>query len=50
MQAIESAGWLAHGGWISIETSRDDQVDPRDLLIETVRDVGRARLTLLRKP
>ncbi len=50
VQAIESAGWLAHGGWISIETSRDDQVDPRDLLIETVRDVGRARLTLLRKP
>lgn len=48
VSAVEQAGWLAPGGWMSIETSRDDQVDPGALTIDTVRDVGRARLTLLR--
>jgi 16S rRNA (guanine966-N2)-methyltransferase len=48
--AVEAAGWLAPGGWMSIETARDDTVDPNHLVIEAVRDVGRARLTLLRSP
>jgi 16S rRNA (guanine966-N2)-methyltransferase len=47
--AVSKADWLAPGGWMSVETSRDDSVDPGDLQIETVRDVGRARLTLLRR-
>ena len=46
---VTKADWLAPGGWLSIETSRDDTVDPGDLIVETVRDVGRARLTLLRR-
>jgi len=46
--AVTNAGWLAPGGWMSVETSRDDIVDPLTLEVETVRDVGRARLTLLR--
>lgn len=50
VQAVESAGWLAPGGWMSVETSRADEVDPGNLVIDSVRDVGRARLTLLRKP
>jgi 16S rRNA (guanine966-N2)-methyltransferase len=45
---VTNAGWLAPGGWMSVETSRDDIVDPLTLEVETVRDVGRARLTLLR--
>ena len=49
VNAVEQAGWIAPGGWVSIETSRGDQVDPGALTIDTVRDVGRARLTLLRK-
>jgi 16S rRNA (guanine966-N2)-methyltransferase len=48
--AVLDAGWLAPGGWLSIETTRGDCVDPRDLTIDTSRDVGRARLTLLRRP
>jgi 16S rRNA (guanine966-N2)-methyltransferase len=48
-KAVEQAAWLASGGWMSVETSRDDQVDPGALIIDAVRDVGRARLTLLRK-
>jgi 16S rRNA (guanine966-N2)-methyltransferase len=49
VKAVEQAAWLASGGWMSVETSRDDQVDPGALIIDAVRDVGRARLTLLRK-
>ena len=50
VQAVESAGWLAPGAWMSVETSRADEVEPGTLVIDAVRDVGRARLTLLRKP
>jgi 16S rRNA (guanine966-N2)-methyltransferase len=47
--AALKAGWLAAGGWMSVETGRGDPVDPAGLEIETVRDIGRARLTLLRR-
>jgi len=50
VDAVLSAGWLAPGGWMSIETSRRDAVDPATLIVETSRDIGRARLTLLRRP
>ena len=50
VEAVTNAGWLASGGWMSIETSRDDEVDPGLLEIEATRIVGRARLTLLRCP
>lgn len=49
VEAVTKAGWLAPGGWMSIETSRDDSIAPASLEIEAVRDVGRARLTLLRR-
>lgn len=45
---ILGAGWAAPGAWISIETERGDRVEPQDCTIEAERDVGRARLTLLR--
>ena len=48
--AIEKAAWLAPGGWMSVETSRADDVAPGNLIVEAQRDVGRARLTLLRRP
>ena len=50
VRSVLAADWLTPGGWMSIETSRADQVDPGALVIDTVRDVGRARLTLLRRP
>ena len=47
--AVANAGWLAPGGWMAIETHRGDAVTPPDGWdIDTERDVGRARLTLLR--
>lgn len=50
VEAITNAGWLAPGGWLSVETSRDDAVAPAALIIDATRSVGRARLTLLRRP
>jgi 16S rRNA (guanine966-N2)-methyltransferase len=47
--AVAQADWLAPGGWLSVETSRGDDVDPGDLQVDVVRDAGRARLTLLRR-
>ena len=50
VEAVERAGWLARGGWMSVETSRDDEVAPAGFELDTSRIVGRARLTLLRRP
>jgi 16S rRNA (guanine966-N2)-methyltransferase len=48
--AVSKAGWLAPGGWISIETDRHDPVEPGEYEIDTEREIGRARITLLRRP
>lgn len=41
-------GWFAPSAWISVETSGKENVDVNGFVIDTVRDVGKARLTLLR--
>lgn len=50
VKAVTQAGWLASGGWLSIETERRDAVDPGDLSTEADRQIGKARITLLRRP
>ena len=50
VRAVAAAEWLATGGWMSVETSRYETVVPGAFEIEATRDVGRARLTLLRRP
>ena len=50
VRSVLQSEWLAPGGWLSVETSHRDPVDPGDLLLEASREVGRARLTLLRRP
>lgn len=50
VDAVGKAGWLAPGGWMSVETSRNDEVDSSEFAVEATRVVGRARLTLLRRP
>ncbi|MCL6740840.1 16S rRNA (guanine(966)-N(2))-methyltransferase RsmD [Sphingomonas sp. RB56-2] len=48
-QAVARADWLASGGLMAIETQRGDAVaPPKGWEIDAERDVGRARLTLLR--
>ena len=41
-------GWIAPATWISIETAKGETLSVKGFTIETVRDVGRARLNLLR--
>jgi len=48
VKAVSDAGWLASGGWMSVETERGERVDPLGYDLELERDIGRARLTLLR--
>ena len=48
--ALVSANqWLADGGWLAVETARGASVDPAALELEAERDIGRARLSLLRR-
>ena len=49
VKAVADAGWLARGGWMSVETARTDRVDPVDYSIELERQIGRAQITLLRR-
>ncbi len=49
VRAVAEAGWLAPGGWMSVETARGEAVEPNGYILDAQRDVGRARLTLLRR-
>jgi 16S rRNA (guanine966-N2)-methyltransferase len=40
--------WFAPSAWISVETDTKETIDVKGFVIDTVRDVGKARLTLLR--
>lgn len=40
--------WFAPSAWISVETSVKEDVAVKGFIIDIVRDVGKARLTLLR--
>ena len=50
VEAVARAGWLTRGGWLSVETAGGDEVSAGDFTLEAARTVGRARLTLLRRP
>jgi len=49
IDAVIQAGWLAEGGWMSVETARGDEVEPGSFVLDATRSVGRAQLTLLRR-
>jgi 16S rRNA (guanine966-N2)-methyltransferase len=48
VDAVAAANWLAPQGWMAVETARTDTVDPGAWTLDTERNVGRAKLTLLR--
>jgi 16S rRNA (guanine966-N2)-methyltransferase len=41
-------GWFAPSAWISVETSNKENITVDGFVIDDVRNVGKARLTLLR--
>jgi 16S rRNA (guanine966-N2)-methyltransferase len=41
-------GWFAPSAWISVETSIKEDVEVKGFTVDTVRNVGKAQITLLR--
>jgi 16S rRNA (guanine966-N2)-methyltransferase len=50
VRAVADSDWLAPGGSMTVETARGDKVEPGGWSVEAERAVGRARLTILRRP
>ena len=48
LDKLARLGWTNGATWISIETDRKENVVVKGFAIDVVRDVGKARLTLLR--
>ncbi|MET1754606.1 16S rRNA (guanine(966)-N(2))-methyltransferase RsmD [Novosphingobium sp. RD2P27] len=41
-------GWISPSAWVSLETSRAENVNVKGYTVDAVRDVGKARLHLMR--
>lgn len=48
LDKLSRLGWTGSATWISIETDRREHVEVKGFTVEASRDVGKARLTLLR--
>ena len=48
LRQILASGWAEPGAWISIETQQRDIVDPQGCTTDAEREIGRARITLVR--
>jgi len=47
---LSRLGWIGPGSWLALETAHDEAVQVKTLAIEAERKVGKAKLTILRKP
>jgi len=48
LDKLNRLGWIGPASWISIETSRDETVQVKGFSVDATRDIGKARLHLLR--
>lgn len=48
LDKLARLGWVGPASWVSIETDRREDVAVKGFDVDAVRDVGKARLTLLR--
>jgi 16S rRNA (guanine966-N2)-methyltransferase len=48
LDKLARLGWLTPATWVSVETARDETLVLRDFSVDATRDVGKARLHLLR--
>jgi 16S rRNA (guanine966-N2)-methyltransferase len=48
LDKLSRLGWTGPHSWVSIETDRREDIDVKGFDVETVRNIGKARLTLLR--
>ncbi|PEQ13431.1 16S rRNA (guanine(966)-N(2))-methyltransferase RsmD [Novosphingobium sp. PC22D] len=49
LDKLARLGWIAPATWVSIETARGEGITVKGFTADATRDVGRARLHLLRK-
>jgi 16S rRNA (guanine966-N2)-methyltransferase len=50
LDRLTRLGWIGDGTWVALETAQDETVQVKALDIDAERKVGKALLTLLRKP
>jgi 16S rRNA (guanine966-N2)-methyltransferase len=50
LDRLTRLGWIGDGTWVALETAQDEKVQVTALDIDAERKVGKALLTLLRKP
>ena len=50
LDKLARLGWIGPATWISLETHADEDPKVRNLEVESMRKVGKARITLLRMP
>jgi len=48
LDKLARLGWIAPGALISIETGNREDTEVKGFEIDTIRDIGKARITLLR--
>lgn len=48
LDKLSRLGWTGPATWISIETDRREDIEVKGFVLDTVRDIGKARLHLLR--
>lgn len=48
LDKLARLGWIGRATWVSIETARDEPLNPKGFTLDAIRDVGRARLHVLR--
>lgn len=48
LDKLARLGWIGPATWVSIETSKRENIDVKGFDAETVRDIGKARIHLMR--
>jgi 16S rRNA (guanine966-N2)-methyltransferase len=48
LDRLKRLGWIAPATWVSIETNREENISVKGFEIDATRDVGKAKITLLK--
>ncbi|QUT07995.1 16S rRNA (guanine(966)-N(2))-methyltransferase RsmD [Sphingobium phenoxybenzoativorans] len=48
LDKLARLGWIGPASWVTIETDRREEIDVKGFAAEAVRDIGKARLHILR--
>lgn len=48
LEKLSRFGWIAPSAWISVETERSETIAPKGYSVESERNIGKAKITLLR--